>query len=234
MTLAVAYADEQLKPAASRLADELSLPLDPLAENTLFLSDEHLYLKMSGFSPVCVDLSWQQWKHRRQEGKKQALIRAGKIKPGMKVLDCTAGWGRDAAIMAAFGAEVTMLERHPVICALLKDALSRQTETDKKHLKLKLIESDAYEYLMTLTPDAFPDLIYIDPMHPERQKAAKVKKEMQMLQALIPPADDLLSLLQLAKQKSARLLLKWPKTGEIPLPASSSICIKTIRYLLYE
>ena len=180
VSLVVAYADDKHRSAASDLADALSLPLNPLAENSLYLSDEHLYLKMPGFNPIAVDFSWQQWKHRRQEGKKQALIRAGNIKPGMKVLDCTAGWGRDAAIMAAFGAEVTMIERNPYMAALLKDALLRQTPSEQNQLKLKLIEIDAVRYLESLTAEEYPDLVYIGlkmPASPFRKAVALLSKQ---------------------------------------------------------
>jgi hypothetical protein len=41
------------------------------------------------------------------------------------VLDATAGFGRDAAVLASFGCRVTMVEKNPVVWALLKDGLER-------------------------------------------------------------------------------------------------------------
>lgn len=41
------------------------------------------------------------------------------------VLDGTAGLGRDAFVLASLGCKVQMVERHPVVAALLDDGLKR-------------------------------------------------------------------------------------------------------------
>ena len=41
------------------------------------------------------------------------------------MVDATAGLGRDAFVLASLGCTVTMLERHPVVAALLADGLAR-------------------------------------------------------------------------------------------------------------
>ena len=46
------------------------------------------------------------------------------------VVDATAGLGRDAFALAAVGASVTLIERDPVLAALLDDAIARAPETD--------------------------------------------------------------------------------------------------------
>src|SRR5205085_421253 len=115
------------------------------------------------------------WQKRRDAGKQQGLVRACKPKCGMRIIDATAGWGRDAAVLASFGAEVIMLERHPVMAALLSDALaSSKSEFPKKGLNLRLHTLDAFAYLQALSLTDCPDIIYMDPMHPTRVKSALV------------------------------------------------------------
>jgi 16S rRNA (guanine1516-N2)-methyltransferase len=41
------------------------------------------------------------------------------------VIDGTAGLGKDAFVLAGLGCKVTLVERHPVVVALLADGLAR-------------------------------------------------------------------------------------------------------------
>ncbi|MCA0402987.1 MAG: class I SAM-dependent methyltransferase [Proteobacteria bacterium] len=231
--LAVAYEEESLLAKAEQLSKELNLNIDNQAKNTLFISTHGLALKLAQFSPLYADFSWKTWQKRREEGKKQDIVKACKPKPNLRIVDATAGWGRDSAILASFGAEITMLERHPIMAVLLEDALQRQTEEDKTFLNLKLIKQDAFTYLQELTE--YPHLIYLDPMHPERQKSALVKKDMQALQQLIGPDGDVLALLELAKKRTLeKVIVKWPVKLPVLDKTSSSIKGKTIRYDIYQ
>lgn len=47
--------------------------------------------------------------------------------------------------------------------------------------------------MTTLSPA--PDVVYLDPMYPHRQKSALVKKEMRVFQSLVGNDDDADSLL---------------------------------------
>lgn len=147
---AVGYENNELKEEAQLLADQLNLQLDQHADTCLFVTSEKLTLKIRNFSLMFADFSAMTWKKRKGEGKKQGLIRACKPAKGIKILDATAGWGKDAAILASFGADVVMLERHPVMAALLADALSRRKDTDIQKMSLSLIESDAISFLHSL------------------------------------------------------------------------------------
>jgi 16S rRNA (guanine1516-N2)-methyltransferase len=52
-------------------------------------------------------------------------------------------------------------------------------------------------------PDViYPDVIYIDPMFPSREKSSKVKKEMQLFHPLVGTDDDSSELLPLALEKA--------------------------------
>lgn len=230
----VGYASEDLQDKAQLLADELNYKLDRDASSCLFLTAEKLGLKMSSFSLLFADFTASSWHKRRSEGKKQGLVRACKPTKGLKIIDATAGWGRDAAILASFGASVLMLERHPVMAALLSDALVHREELDKQQMQLSLIKTDAYSYLYNLAKEDYPDVIYIDPMHPERNKSALVKKDMQVLQQMIGADEDALELIKLAVTRvKQRVVVKWPQKIKSLLPAVFYIEGKTIRFDIY-
>jgi 16S rRNA (guanine1516-N2)-methyltransferase len=128
--------------------------------------------------------------HRKKYGggKNQLIAKAVGIKPKIKlsVLDVTAGLGRDAFVLATLGCDVTMCERSPIIHALLEDGLLRgNQEKWFLDLSLQLIHADAIDYLKTLSDAQKPDVIYIDPMFPEKTKTALVKKEMRALREVV-------------------------------------------------
>ncbi len=232
--LEVSYANASLRSKAEQLACQLHLTVNQNSKHCLFVAEDKLSLKLQGFSLVFADFSSEIWKKRKAEGKKQAIIRACKPAPGQKIIDVTAGWGRDGAILASFGAEVLMLERQPVMAMLLEDALDRRDSESQKQLQLSLMQVDAKDYLKALRPENYPDVIYLDPMHPVRQKSALVKKEMQILQQMIGADEDALELLQIAQQRvKQKVVVKWPQKLAPLLPPSTSVEGKTVRYDIY-
>ncbi len=196
--------------------------------------EERLTLNIPNCSPLFADFTAATWNKRKAAGKKQGLIRACKPAPGIRIVDATAGWGRDAAILSSFGAKVLMLERHPWMAILLRDALKHRSDQDKTLMDLDFLEVDAKTYLKELQPCQYPDVIYIDPMHPERSKAALVKKDMQALQKLIGADEDALELIQCALTRAKqRVVVKWPQKRKPLLPPSLSFDGKTIRFDVY-
>lgn len=103
-----------------------------------------------------------------------------------RVIDATAGVGRDSALLAAAGFSVTMIERDPVLAAMLADGLRRLAEQDPASAtRLSLVTGDAVTLLQQSPQSA--DVVLLDPMFPERQKHAAVKKALQFIQQLAPP-----------------------------------------------
>lgn len=232
---AIGYENENLIEQAAKLAEFLQLPIDNEAKHKLLVTEDKLVLIMDNFSPLYCDFNSKTWQKRRDAGKKQGLVRACKPVPDLRILDATAGWGRDAAVLASFGAEVLMLERQPLIAALLRDGLNRQDEQSKKNLNLKLCQIDAADYLRALEPDNFPDVIYIDPMHPTRRKTALVKKDLQALQQLLGADLDAQVLLELALTKALKkVVVKWPQHLPAMLTPDTSIAGKVVRFDIYS
>ena len=182
--------------------------------------------------------------HRRQYGggRGQAIARAVGLKHGNtpSVLDITAGLGRDAYILAALGCKLTLVEQSPVLYTLIKDGIRRGLEhPDSKAVLnnfMNLVYGDSITYMEQLSPDTRPDVIYMDPMYPERKKTALVKKDMQILQRLIGKGDNTEQLLATAMGKCRqRVVVKRPVHADsIPGPKpSTSICSKKTRYDCY-
>lgn len=155
-----------------------------------------------------VDFSTGANAHRRHfgGGKGQAIAKAVGVQSKFKptILDCTAGQGGDAFVLASLGCRVTMLERSPVAYALLNsglDAIKNTTEIDVEldliAERLSLLFTDALKYLAVC--DTKFDVVYLDPMFPERKKSAAVKKDMRVFHELIGADEDAHSLLTLAK-----------------------------------
>jgi 16S rRNA (guanine1516-N2)-methyltransferase len=230
---AVGFDGDESYERAKQLAEKLHLVVDNHLLPRLSVTSDKLVLLYKNFSPLFVDLSSIRWQKRHDAGKKQGLVRACQPSFGVRIVDATAGWGRDAAILASFGAEVLMLERQPVMAALLSDGINRMARSSS--MSLSLLEQDAMNYFSTLAAEDCPDVIYIDPMHPMRQKSALVKREMQALQQMIGEDKDVIDLIQLALIRARqRVVVKWPQCRSPVLPPHASIHGKTVRFDLYR
>lgn len=231
--IAVGFDTEASRSRAGCLARELNLMVDNHRLPRLCVTADKLLLLVDNFLPLFVDFSPSIWQKRRDAGKKQGLVRACKPTKGLHILDATAGWGRDAAVLASFGASVLMLERQPIMAALLADGLKRHSLHSP--LALSLLNRDAKDYLQSLMPDDYPDVIYIDPMHPLRQKSALVKKDMQILQNLIGADADAGQLIQLAMMRArVKVVVKWPQRLPPIFEPSLTIDGKTVRFDVYH
>ncbi len=168
---------------------------------------------------VAVDFASAQSEYRRLHGggKSQTLARAIGLKhqAQLSVLDLTAGLGRDAFVLASLGCRVHMVERSPILAALLENALQRAQHVEAIApivARLQLTHAQAADYLTHATTQ--PDVIYLDPMYPHRQKAALVKKEMRVLRAVVGDDEDTGELLPLAMNLARlRVVVKRPKTA---------------------
>ena len=80
------------------------------------------------------------------------------------------------------------------------------------------------------------DVVYLDPMFPERQKSARVKKEQQILQMLATDATPPVQLLETALEVATRrVVVKRPRKAPCLTELSPSHCLtgKTVRYDVY-
>lgn len=116
-----------------------------------------------------------------------------KSKRPLCVLDATAGLGKDSFLLASLGCTVLAIEENFLLHALLKDALIRASLNENTReivSRIQLIHAEAAEHLPKLVREHRVDVIYLDPMFPQKSKRALPKKEMQLLQALLGESSD--------------------------------------------
>ena len=156
-----------------------------------------------------------QHRAKIQQARAEMLVRAcGVPNDGSRwtVVDATAGLGRDAFLLATCGADVTLVERHPLLAMLLEHALDTlAAEIPDVAVRLHLREHDAIDFLRSLLADERPDVVCCDPMFPPRTKSAAVSGEMQVLHALIGETPDGGALLAAALRAARRrVVVKRP------------------------
>lgn len=135
----------------------------------------------------------------------ELLVRAARLKGegASRVFDATAGLGEDSFLLAAAGCEVVLCEANAVICALLCDGLERAALDARLApiaARMHPVWADSVSVLWGLadSTDGAPDVVYLDPMFPTRQKSAAVKKKFQLLHHLERPCANEVDLMRAA------------------------------------
>lgn len=231
--------------ALSALAERWQLDHDTDSVLALAMTASHLELRKRDepkLGSIWVDFAGGALAHRRRfgGGRGEAIAKAVGIKGNYlpEVVDATAGLGRDAFILAALGCHVRMLERNPVVAALLEDGLQRGYQDPEighwLKARLSLIHASSIQALATISPP--PDVVYLDPMYPHKTKSALVKKEMRVFQTLAGTDEDADQLLTPARQLAVkRVVVKRPDYAD-PLAnvvTSSVIRTKNHRFDIY-
>ena len=187
---------------AQQTAEYWGLPFVANATQGLVLlqSEQHLALKQLDepkVGEVLVDFASDALTFRRLHGggKKEAIAKAVGLKGqvGLKVLDATAGLGRDAFVLASLGCKLQLIERSPVVAALLADGIERAKQSGELASWLPqsmILQHGIAIELMNDWQAERPDVVYLDPMFPHRKKSALVKKEMRLFQQLLGPDED--------------------------------------------
>ena len=237
-TVAVTAADTSLLPRAQVLAAQLAVPCltTPTADAPPYLlvqtaTQLELHDVASG-ERVCVSFARSDLMRVHGRGR-QPLARA--LGRGVRrVIDATAGLGADTILLAAYGCQVTAIERHPVIAALLRDGIDRAIAAGLLlPVTVSVVCGDAREQVYELAPAH--DAVFIDPMFPsKRKKSAAVRKEMRMLRALVGDDADAAALVSAARAASPRVIVKRPVQAP-PLGAepTASYAGKLVRYDVY-
>ncbi|WP_188746707.1 class I SAM-dependent methyltransferase [Marinobacterium zhoushanense] len=237
---------------ARQLASSLKLPLvdEPDLESTtieqfLLFTPEALVLQQTGRKrpgPILADFVSGAVAHRRQYGggKGQMIAKACGIKGSLRpsIADVTAGLGRDAFVLATLGCEVSLVERSPVVHALLADGLARAAHSDVSDIiaRMHLVAGDAKAWLLSLGDAQRPQVIHLDPMFPHSDKSAMVKKEMLAFRDLVGADADQAELLAIALQVAGnRVVVKRPRKAPAidGPPPSYTLEGKSGRYDIY-
>jgi len=140
--------------------------------------------------PLACDFGADRKTKQRLRGyfdRSSSLMKA--IRVDSFVLDCTAGFGTDALIMAYRGCQVLMVEHNPVLYLLINDSLERCAafpEVAEFTARMSVVHADSEQFLRTWkAPAGLPVSIYLDPFYPDlhgmnraRLKYARTNKDI--------------------------------------------------------
>ena len=244
--IAISAIEKSLHQQASFIAERYGLPILPPGEKTspfsLLLTQEHLELREDNrlSPPLYVDFGGPDLLRRASgRGRSETLFRAlgrGLTVGSGSIVDTTAGLGRDAFMLAAWGYRVQAIERAPVVAALLDDGLQRarvNKSLSKVVNRITIVFGDAREFLAKLTEK--PAVVYLDPMYPKSPKRARKSLGMHRLRHVLSDDADAESLLEVALNTATyRVVVKRPlRAPTLGGVSSGSIFGRTIRFDLY-
>jgi 16S rRNA (guanine1516-N2)-methyltransferase len=169
----------------------------------------------------------------RQARRDDPLARAvglGKAATAPRVLDATAGLGRDAMTLAHLGCPVLAIERVPALACLVAAAIADTWLA--RNLSVRL--GDALATLAGLTDADRPDVVLLDPMFEEHGNA-QVKKDMQACRALAGPPDDPAPLFATARVAARERVVVKREASAPPLAGEPSFAVagERVRFDVY-
>lgn len=151
-----------------------------------------------------------------------------------RIVDGTGGLGTDSWLLASAGATVIACEQHPVLAALLNDGLQRASaDVPEVAARISVLQGDVRRHLAALDVE----VLYLDPMYPQRRKAALGDRRLRSVAALLRAdgvvADDAAGLVQAGLARGiARVVLKRPKHAQVDVarPPSHSLDGRSTRF----
>ena len=243
MELAIYTENRSLTDRCNRIAEKTGARIitDPaeINDDTLVLSVEPDGVKLIFRNmEVMGDFSGMYTRIRKANLNSELLVKAAKIQgkssAELTVIDATAGLGEDSFLLAAAEYNMILFEKDPVIFLLLEDALKRAADDPAISGiagRMKCVEADSITEMGSI-PER-PDIVYLDPMFPERQKSGLVKKKFQLLHFLERPCEDEKELIEAAfEAHPVKIIVKRPlKAAAIAgVKPTYSLTGKSIRY----
>lgn len=199
--------------------EELAKNEDHLIFDGSVLAFRSKHTDHSQFTPIFFDfdqvIGQYQDEFLRKSKKNELLYKAFNFKTIAHpiILDASCGTAKDALTLWFFGAKIVAYERNPVVYLLLRDALARSTQVTMNFELFFGIGSDCRQTV---------DMIYFDPMFPEKKKSALPSKEMQVFKYLVGADDDqVLEATKLKAKNPKRLVIKRPQVAPPIIPNPS-------------
>lgn len=204
----------------------------------LYYQDEKLQFHSVVLGNMAFNFEESYSYHQRQQYalSREPLAKALGIKGENRpiIWDTTCGTGKDTLLINYFGGVLKSFERHPAIYLLLADAKRRFP------LNFELVFADASQlYAQMDNDDDRPDVIYYDPMYPEKtgsKKSALPRKEMRIFKEVVGEDLDSIEFLEWAmKTARSRVVVKRalsaPALKERPTASYEG---KSTRYDMYK
>lgn len=215
--IVVCAGDPAFAKAASSLARHVGVRLSDEPGQALTLIVDRNGVSLNGFGlSLRGDFTTLLYRVTRGRLSHEMLVKMTKTKSEHPLaVDATAGMGEDAFLLAASGYEVILFEQDAVIAALLRDAMNRA----RSHPilaeiigRMRLVEGDSIRLMSGIVGS--PDVVYLDPMFPERRKSGLINKKLQLLQKLEQPCAQEEELLNAALSvRPKKIIIKRPLKG---------------------
>lgn len=186
-------------PEESKILSQFEHP------DVALLVDENgvLSVKYKTFNPVSIDIPKALQKHKVKFHKsspyKELMARALGLKrenaKSLKILDASGGMLGDSLLIWSLGINhLTVLERHPLIGVLIKNALQRES------IPIRFIFGSA-------CAEDF-DVVFFDPMYQQKNEKSAAKKEMVFMRDVVGPDQDAKDVAFRLLDQTKRLVLK--------------------------
>lgn len=202
-------------------------------ENQLYLKNEANNFSLNWFSDLKRHLT-NSYKLSQEPLAKALGVKKSK---NLTIADATLGTGKDAILMLSFGASVIGHERNVEIFCMCLDALERaRTIADRESYGREYFEKFSLVFGEVIDhPESVEkcDIIYYDPMYPEKKKSALARKEMQVFQDLVGVDLDISEQMVKLIESRKKVILKRPLKSEVLLKPCAHFKGKTTRYDLY-
>lgn len=209
---------EYVEEVLSRLNGDIHITDSPadISKDELYLSYSNGELSLVKGALSLTGELYDKRRLNRANLERELLIKACRLRKHegiVKVVDATAGLGEDSVLLAAAGFEVKMIEYNPIICELLRDSMKRAENSMSGIVsRMNLTSGDSISILPTC--EGWADVIYLDPMFPERNKSALIKKKFQLLHNLESPCASEHELLEASfEAKPKKIVIKRPLKG---------------------
>ncbi len=232
----------------------MGLPIVEISSSIRILEENgQIRIEHHQLGPLVIDFIQDATHYRRRNplGRNDLLAKAlGWSKGNRQVIDATLGLAEDAVFMAQLGFIVTGIEQNPYLYRVLAQSLQQA----KGWLNESFVNKNEFQYLdrlywlngdsIQLLPEIKDaDVIYLDPMFPEKKKSSLPRKEMQIFKSLIGEPQNEIQLLEVALSVAKdRVVVKRPLKGpaigsEESKPKhriTHSFLGKAIRYDMYS
>lgn len=203
----------------------MGLPIVEINSSIRILEENgQIRIEHHQLGPLVIDFIQDAAHYRRRNplGKNDLLAKAlGWSKGNRQVIDATLGLAEDAVFMAQLGFIVTGIEQNPYLYRVLAQSLQQA----KDWLNESFVNKNEFQYLdrlywlngdsIQLLPEIKDaDVIYLDPMFPEKKKSSLPRKEMQIFKSLIGEPQNEIQLLDVALSVAKdRVVVKRPLKG---------------------
>lgn len=190
-SLSIVALDSVSQPKVRTMIKRLA-GLDQPAALQMLVSEAGICLRKEGSRfkglQVNFDSAASSFRRRKGGGKSQLLVKAVGLHKAerLRIIDATAGLGKDSFVLASLGGTMTMLERSPLLSLLLEEAIQAGCVVpDIADIvgRMQVHNCDAIEWLHETGPSS--DVVYLDPMFPTEKKGALVKGDMQLMREII-------------------------------------------------